>query len=104
MSSMTVLEIIQLVAIGLIVLGVLTYLVVNAIKNKWISKLINCIETSIKEAEIQWPEGHGSEKLEYVLEKVKAKCEELKIPYMLVYKLIKAVIEKIISHYNVIAK
>lgn len=101
---MTVLEIIQLVAIGLIVLGILTYLVVKAIKNKWISKLTHCIETSIKEAETQWPEGHGSEKLEYVLGKVKAKCEELGIPYMLLYKLIKALVEKIVSHYNVIAK
>lgn len=101
---MTVLEIIQLVAIGLIVLGILTYLVVKAIKNKWISKLTHCIETSIKEAETQWPEGHGSEKLEYVLGKVKAKCEELNIPYMLLYKLIKALVEKIVSHYNVIAK
>ena len=101
---MTVLEIIQLVAIGLIILGILTYLLVKAIKNKWISKLTNCIETSIKEAEIQWSEGHGSEKLEYVLGKVKAKCEELGIPYMLLYKLIKALVEKIVSHYNVIAK
>lgn len=101
---MTVLEIIQLIAIGLIVLGFLIHLIVKAIKNKWISKLKNCIETSIKEAETQWPEGHGSEKLEYVLGKVKAKCGELGIPYMLLYKLIKALVEKIVSHYNVIIK
>lgn len=101
---MTNLEIIQLVCLALITIAFTVLTVAKGIKNKWISKLMDCIKESIKEAEEQWPEGHGSDKTAHVLEKVKEKCDELGIPYKMVYKLVKSLIDKIVANYNVIAK
>lgn len=101
---MTKLEIIQLICISVILIGTVVLTIIKAIKNNWIGKLTDCIEVSIKEAEEKWPNGNGSEKLNFVLEKVKIKCNELGIPYLTIYKLVKTLIEKIVANYNVIAK
>ena len=59
----------------------------------------------IKEAEEKFPEsGSGDKKKAYVIEKVKAKCDELGIPYALLKKLINVAIDKVIEDYNVISK
>ena len=102
---MTTLEIIQLCVIGVAILAILIYIVVMGIKNKWFSKLWDAIKVSIKEAEEKFPEsGSGDKKKAYVLEKVKAKCDELGIPYELLKKLINVAIDKVIEDYNIISK
>lgn len=101
---MTKLEIIQLICLSVILISLLIIFVVNGIKNKWISKMTDCIKATIKEAEEKWPEGHGTDKMNYVLQVVQKKCYELGIPYSMIYKLIKALIEKIIDGYNTIIK
>lgn len=101
---MSKLEILQMIGLALIVVGLVIYYVIKAIKNKWVQKLSKTIENAIKEAETKYPEGHGQEKLEIVLEAVKNKCNELGIPYALLYKLIKKLVDKIIANYNIIAK
>ena len=102
---MSVLEIIQLCVIGVAILAILIYIIVMGIKNKWFSKLWDTIKVSIKEAEEKFPEsGSGDKKKAYVLEKVKAKCDELGIPYTLLKKLINLAVDKVIEDYNVISK
>ena len=102
---MSVLEIIQLCVIAVAILAILIYIIVMGIKNKWFSKLWDTIKVSIKEAEEKFPEsGSGDKKKAYVLEKVKAKCDELGIPYELLKKLINVAIDKVIEDYNVISK
>lgn len=102
---MSVLEIIQLCVIGVAVLAILIYIIVMGIKNKWFSKIWDTIKVSIKEAEKKFPEsGSGDKKKAYVLEKVKAKCNELGVPYALLKKLIDLAIDKVIEDYNVISK
>ena len=102
---MTTLEIIQLCVIGVAILAILIYIIVMGIKNKWFSKLWDTIKISIKEAEEKYPDcGSGEQKKAYVLEKVKAKCDELCIPYALLKKLIDLAIDKVIEDYNVISK
>lgn len=101
---MTNLEIIQLICLGVITIAFLVILITKAIKNKWLDKLTECVKIGIKEAEEKWPEGHGSDKMAYVLEKVKIECEKLGIPYLLVYKLIKILVNKIVDGYNTIVK
>ena len=101
---MTMLEIIQLICLAVISLTLVIYFIIKAIKNKWVEKLTSCIEVAIAEAEKKWPEGNGDKKLKYVLNAVKDKCNKLGIPYTLLYKLIKKLVDKIIEHYNVIAK
>ena len=102
---MTTLEIIQLCVISVAILAILIYIIVMGIKNKWFSKLWDTIKVSIKEAEEKFPEsGSGDKKKAYVLEKVKAKCDELGIPYELLKKLIDVAIDKVIEDYNVISK
>lgn len=102
---MSVLEIIQLCVIGVAILAILIYIIVMGIKNKWFSKLWDTIKVSIKEAEEKFPEsGSGDKKKAYVLEKVKAECDELGIPYALLKKLIDLAVDKVIEDYNVISK
>lgn len=102
---MTTIEIIELIVLIVVVVGLSIYYLVKAIKNGWIKKLTDTIETSIKEAEEKYPEtSSGDKKKEYVIGKVKAKCNELGIPYGLLYSLISKLIDTIISNYNVISK
>lgn len=101
---MTVLEIIQLCVIAVAVLALSIYIIVMGIKNKWLSKLIEAAKEAIVEAEKQWPEGHGEEKKQYVLNKISDKCKELGIPYEILKKLIDKLVEEIVGNYNTIAK
>lgn len=101
---MSTLEIIQLICLAVITLGILVLFITKGIKNKWLDKLMDCIKVSIKEAEEKWPSGHGSDKMNYVLEKVKLECDELGIPYLFIYKLVKTLINKIVDGYNIIIK
>ena len=102
---MTILEIIQLCIIGAAVLAVFVYIIVMAIKNKWLQKIMETIKTSIAEAEKKFPEsGSGDKKKQFVIDVVKAKCDELGIPYALLGKLINKLIERIVGNYNIISK
>ena len=102
---MTTLEIIQLCVIGIAILAILIYCLIVGIKNKWFKQLLETMNTAINEAETKFPEqGSGEQKKAYVLEKVKAKCDELCIPYELLKKLINVAIDKVIEDYNVISK
>ena len=102
---MTTLEIIQLCVIGIAVFAILIYCLVVGIKNKWFKQLLETMNTAINEAETKFPEqGSGEQKKAYVLEKVKAKCDELCIPYALLKKLIDLAIDKVIEDYNIISK
>ena len=89
------------IAIAVIILVVV---IIMAIKNKWFSKLYDCLKQSIREAEQNFGAGEGEKKKEYVLEKMKQKCAELGIPYEFIYKRLSSAIESIIAHYNIIVK
>ena len=102
---MTPLEILELVLLCVCILALVIYIIVKGIKDKWFAKLLATIETSIKEAEKKFPEsGSGDKKKKYVIDAVKAKCEELGIPYSILEKLISVAIDKVIKDYNIIAK
>lgn len=97
-------EIIELAVMGLTVIVTVIYIVVKGIKNKWLSKIVDTIKTSIAEAEKTFGRGEGDKKKKYVLEAVEAKCKELDIPYESLFTLINKLIDTIIDNYNVIAK
>lgn len=102
---MTTLEIIELVILAIVVVALSVYYIVKAIKNNWLSKIADCINKAIKEAEEKFTEsGNGDKKKEYVLEAVKKECESLGIPFSLLKKLISALIDKIVANYNIIKK
>lgn len=101
---MNILDLIQLISLGVVALFLIVYLIVAAVKNKWVRQLIQTIEKAISEAEEKFNNGEGELKKEYVLKAVESKAQELGIPYRLLYKLISKLIDKIISDYNVIAK
>lgn len=97
-------ELIKTIMLAVIIVVLLIYYIIKAIKNKWLGKIINTIEEGIKEAEIKYPNGNGQIKKELVMNKVYLKCEELGIPFKLLYTLISKLIDKIIDNYNVIKK
>ncbi len=105
MSIDTIIKIIEFSVIALIVLILTIYYLVKAIKNKWLSKITQTINDAIAEAEKKFAEsGQGEKKKKYVLEKVANTCNELGIPFNLIYKLINKLIDKTIECYNVISK
>ena len=98
-------EIIELVVLSVVVLALVVYYSIKAIKNGWVKKLTNTIEKAIKDAEKKYPDqGSGKQKLEYVMDCVEDECVELGIPYSLLRSLIEKMINTIIAHYNVISK
>lgn len=99
---MTKLELIELVALAIVVIGLTLYYLVLAIKNGWIKKVAKTMNEAIKYAELNI--SGGQEKQDYVLKEIEKKCEELGIPFTLIRKLAVKVIKKIISDYNVIKK
>lgn len=102
---MSTLEIIELVILSVIVISLVIYYGIKAIKNGWIKELTSTIGQAMNDAEKQFPEqGSGKKKKEYVLFKVKAKCEEIGIPYTILATLIGKLIDTIIKNYNVISK
>lgn len=102
---MTKLELIELIVLGIILIAAVIYYVPKAFKEHWFQKITDTAKEGIKEAEEKFPgEGHGSEKKNYVLEKVQLKCDELKIPYNLIWKLISKFVDNVIDNYNVLKK
>ena len=102
---MTTLEIVELVVLAIVVVALSVYYIIKAIKNKWIGKIADCINKSIKEAEEKFTEsGSGSKKKEYVLEAIEKECKTLGIPFSLLKKLISTLVDKIVADYNVIKK
>lgn len=102
---MSILEIIELVILAILVVGLIVYYGIKAIKNGWIKELTSTIEQAMNDAEKQFSEqGSGEKKKEYVLFKVKAKCEEIGIPYTILATLIGKLIDTIIKNYNAISK
>lgn len=99
---MTKLELIELVALAIVVIGLTLYYLVLAIKNGWIKKVAKTMNEAIKYAELNI--SGGQEKQDYVLKEIEKKCEELGIPFTFIRKLAIKVIKKIISDYNVIKK
>lgn len=99
---MTKLELIELIILVVVALGLAIYYLIKAIKNGWIQKITTTMNDAIKYAEKNIDGGQA--KKEYVLKKVKEKCEELQIPYTLIENLIKKIIDKVIANYNIIKK
>lgn len=99
---MTKLELIELIILIVVAVGLGIYYLIKAIKNGWIQKITTTMNEAIKYAE-KHIEG-GEAKKEYVLRKVKEKCEELGIPYSLIENLVKRIIDKVVANYNVIKK
>ncbi len=99
---MNVLAIVELIVLAVLALAFLVWFGIKAVKNKWLSALTETIDKTIGEAEKKWPEGHGEEKKKYVLDAVEKKCEELNIPYHILYKLISKLINTIIKDHNIV--
>ena len=97
-------EIIELVALIVIAVALLVWFIVKGIRKKWFSQIYSTLKQAIRDMENKYPHGHGKEKLQYVLDQVKKKCDELEIPYTLLYRYIRKVIERIVEDYNVIRK
>lgn len=88
-----------------LLVGIVAFLVVLAVKNKWVKEVYSTVVVAIKEAEEKFPEhGSGELKKEYVLNAVEKKCYELNIPYAILKLVITKLIDTIVKHYNVIAK
>ncbi len=99
---MTTLEIVELCVLGACILALAVFYTIKAIKNGWVSSILNTINQAIKEAETSGKT--GPEKKAYVLEQVEKVCDELKIPYKIIEKLVSKLIDTVVSHYNVITK
>ena len=94
-----------LVVSCLLLVVILAFLVVLAVKNKWVKDVYDTLVVAIKEAEEKFKEpGSGALKKEYVLCAVQKKCEELKIPYTILKLVISKLIDTIVRYYNIIAK
>lgn len=76
------------------------YYVTKAVKNNWVDKIKETLMKACKEAEEQWPEGHGNEKKFYVLNKVESLCDDLDIPFSVIKTAVLKLIEQIVSNYN----
>lgn len=99
---MSKLELIELIALAIIVTVLVIYWLIQAIKNHWIKELTKTVNDAIKYAEEHW--SSGPYKKNYVMKQVETKCNELGIPYFLIYKLINKLVDKIVSNYNIIKK
>lgn len=97
---MSKLELIYTVAISVVVLFLVIYYIILAIKNGWIKKITDTLNTAIRYAEANIK--GGAEKKKYVLKQVEDKCVELGIPYGLIKNLINQIITKVIANYNII--
>lgn len=101
---MSTLEIVELIILIVLALGLGGYYLFKAIKNKWLGSLLSTIKTAMKEAEEKYPEGHGEEKKQMVLDALKEKCEELSIPYTLLVAVFEKLIASIVEHWNILKK
>lgn len=96
---MSNLELIYTIAFSVIAATFVLYWIIMAIKNGWIKKITQTLNSAMRYAEnnITGP----SEKKYYVLKQVEAKCEEEGIPFFLIKGLISKVIERIVKDHNV---
>lgn len=102
---MSILEIIELTVLICCVLGLLIYILIKGIKNKWFKQIYDTLTQSMKEAEEKFKDPkQGEQKKKYVLDKVIKKCEELGIPYLLIKTLISKIIDDIVKKYNIFTK
>lgn len=101
---MTGLELFLFICLCVFAVALLVFIFVTLIKNHWISEIMDTIKIAMHEAEEKYPEGHGPEKLQMVLDAVEAKCKDLKIPYNLLVKVITKIIKTIVENYNMIKK
>lgn len=103
---MSIREIIELIVIAAIVLFILVYYIVRAIKNHWISEIQGTIDGAIRKAEDLAKAGQLDKlmKKDYVLQQVEKRCEELGVPYHLLYKLISKIIDIICANHNIFVK
>lgn len=99
---MTKLETIELIIIIAVAVAFIVWLALKAIKNKWVSSIVDTVNSAMKEAENS--KQSGEEKKKYVLMKVEEKCTDLKIPYTLIFKLVSKLIDAIVKHYNILSK
>ena len=88
--------------VTVIVLILICYYIIKAIKNGWIKKIYDQLKAAVKEAETTQLKGEA--KKAYVLEKLEKACEDLGILYKLIKKMLSTLIDKIIEYYNIISK
>lgn len=84
-------------------------IIVLLVKKGWINDIKEVLETSIKEAEIAFPEPNsGEKKKEYVMNAIQTWCNNKSVWASFLFKGFKKVasglINTIISNYNLIAK
>ena len=96
---MSKLELIETIVLAAVLVIVLVYYMIAAIKNGWIKKLTKTINEALRYAEDNIK--GSEEKKKYVLTKVEEKCIELNIPYFMIQWLISKLINKVISHKNI---
>ena len=101
---MTGLELFLFICLCVFAFALLVFIVVNVIKNHWVGEIMETIKQAAYQAEKKYPEGHGPEKLQMVLDAVEAKCKDLKIPYNLLVKVITKIVKTIVENYNIIKK
>lgn len=101
---MSTTEIVELVIITALGAAILFYWIYVAVKNHWVSQILETVKIAMIEAEERWPQGHGEEKKQYVLDAIKEKCESLQIPYSLIVSTISKIITEIVSHWNLLKK
>lgn len=101
---MSTLELIQFTVIAVIAMILIVYYLIKAIKNHWLKELAETVNSAIRYAEDTFTGEDKSKKKAYVLNQVQRKCDELGIPYTLIYNLINKLINRVIKDYNVIKK
>lgn len=74
---MSKLELIELCVLGVCVLALFVFYLIKAIKNKWVSNILNTINKAIKEAETSGKT--GLEKKAYVVEQAVANRRDLRV-------------------------
>lgn len=99
---MSTLELIQLIIIFLVAVIAVIWFIVNAIKNKWFSKIYKAIKEGVREAEKT--DLKGKEKLNFALKYIENFCDKEGIPFSFVKNLVVKAIEKLVEGYNNIKK
>ena len=99
---MSTLELIQLIIIFLVAVIAVIWFIVNAIKNKWFSKIYKAIKEGVREAEKT--DLKGKEKLNFALKYIENFCDKEGIPFSFVKNLVVKAIEKLVEGYNNIEK
>jgi len=101
---MTGLELFLFICLCVFAVALIVYILVNVIKNHWISEIMETIKEGVHKAEEIYPEGHGEEKLKIVLDMVESKCKSLNIPFNLLVKVLTKIIKTVVENYNMVKK